>query len=177
MAFYSNISINQPASESLQNLWGDSEMSGDARGLVIGVNYKIVYWFNPFLTGLKKKNEEATSVSTAHFISSSIWPGGPKVQNYSVTNSCSWVGSSAFMSFFSFILPEQEKMNFIIVCSWNINPNFALIFILTIISLVLQNSEWMHPILLKATDLYPVNLWVNRGFCYWCVLIHTKWLY
>lgn len=30
---------------------GDSEMSEAVRGLVIGVNYKIIYWFNPFLTG------------------------------------------------------------------------------------------------------------------------------
>lgn len=118
---------------SLRNLLGDSEMNGAGRGLVMWVNYKIIYWFNPFLTGLKKKKMEPPLL-VLHI---SFCPAFDlKAQKYKTTVSqIPAVESFAFMSFFHSFCKSRKKWTLCIVCSWNINPNFALIFILTVISL------------------------------------------
>lgn len=72
-------------------------MSGAVRDLVIGVNYKIIYWFNPFLTGLKKKKNPPLSVLHISFCPAFDL----EAQKYKTTVSpIPAVGSSAFMSFF-----------------------------------------------------------------------------
>lgn len=80
-------------------------MSGAVRDLVIGVNYKIIYWFNPFLTGLKKN----PPLSVLHI---SFCPAFDlEAQKYKTTVSPipAAVGSSALMSFFHSFWKSRKK--------------------------------------------------------------------